>query len=275
MKKIVQLGRIVGKKPGRRGANHLQRVQLRREKRKTWAQDFGRSLDLKKVVWTLLMVAILGCLGYGSWKGYRAYHDGRILTVNRIEVSGNHHWETSRLLEQAGLEVGSKMPGVSVRSARSELLQLPGIHEVSVHRSLDGGLRVEVQEEDVLALRHTDAWEGLTPSGAWMPLRAAENDVPVIDGAMTPQDAAALAVFLSGARAQYPQLFGSFSQINVRSQDEADIFWRDGRVRVRLDYTNKSLNSLEFLQALLVREKDSWNDGSTVDLRVEGYAYVL
>ena len=275
MKKMVQLGRIVGKKPGRRGANHHQRVQLRREKRKTWIQDFGKNLDFKKTIWTLLALMVLGGVGYVSWKGYRAYHDGRILTVNRIEVSGNHHWETSRLLEQAGLEVGSKMPEVSVRLARRELLQLPGIQEVKVRRSFDGELRVEVQEEDVLALRHAGAWEGLTPSGAWMPLRAAENDVPVIDGEMTPADAAALAVFLSGARSQYPQLFRSFSQINVRSQDEADIFWRDGRVRVRLDYTNKSLNSLEFLQALLVREKDSWSDGSTVDLRVEGYAYVL
>ena len=43
-----------------------------------------------------------------------------------------------------------------------------------------------------------------------------------------------------------------------------------------MDYTNKSLNSLEFLKALLAREQDAWADGAArLDLRVEGYAYVL
>jgi hypothetical protein len=32
---------------------------------------------------------------------------------------------------------------------------------------------------------------------------------------------------------------------------------------------------LEFLRTLLRREADGWPPGSTVDLRVEGYAYVL
>jgi hypothetical protein len=37
---------------------------------------------------------------------------------------------------------------------------------------------------------------------------------------------------------------------------------------------NKSLTSLEFLQAMLKRHKAALEPGRTVDLRVEGYAYV-
>jgi hypothetical protein len=170
------------------------------------------------------------------------------------------------------------------------LQRLPGIQEVAVHGSLDGELRVEVKEEDVLAQRRrperaygsvegrTGEWEGLTPSGVWMPLRGAEADAPVIDArdaAARGDSAVVLARFLAGARANYPRLFGGFSQISVRGLDEADIYWRDGRFKARVDYTNMSLNSLELLSELLEHEQASWAPGSTVDLRVEGYAYVL
>jgi hypothetical protein len=53
------------------------------------------------------------------------------------------------------------------------------------------------------------------------------------------------------------------------------VYWRDGRVKLRLDYTDASLRSLEYLGELMRREQGSWPEGATVDLRVEGYAYVL
>ena len=87
-------------------------------------------------------------------------------------------------------------------------------------------------------------------------------------------DGTALACFLAGARDGYPELFEAFSQIAPRERGEADIYWRDGRFKIRVDYANKSLNSLEFLRALLRGESTSWQRGRTVDLRVEGYAYV-
>ncbi len=271
MSKGIILGR---KKTVRRGANHRQRLENRREQRKNL---FRGTLGLKRATALLLILTVLGTGGYGIRKGLQAYRDGRILTVNRIEVSGNHHWESSRLLQLAGLEVGSGMPGVSMKSARESLRHLPGIQDVTVRCSLKGDLRVEVKEEQVLAIRQSNGWQGLTASGAWMPLREAESDVPVIDvqKKLSPGDLAAFASFLEGARSRYASLYAGFSQISLRSSDEADVYWRDGGFRARVDYTNKSLNSLEFLKALIAREQTSWPSGSTVDLRVEGFAYVL
>jgi hypothetical protein len=282
-KKIgLTLGQIGRKKSARKGANSLQRVQFRREQRRKALLGLGK-VGWKRLAWMLPTLALIGGLTYGGWKGFQAYREGRILTVNRIEVEGNHYWESSQLLERAGLEIGSGLPGISLRSARAALRQLPGIQEVTLHATLDGDLRVQVKEEGILALRQAgpdNGWQGLTPSGAWMPLRTAEADLPIVDlqdsagPNITPKDVAALAGFLAGARARYPQLFEGFSQISVQGPDEADIYWRDGNFKVRVDYTNKSLNSMEFLTELLKQEKASWPTGSTVDLRVEGYAYV-
>ena len=272
MSRILHLGR---RKSARQGANKRQKLEHRRAQRRNLFRV--EKLGGKRLAILFVTVALIGVAGYGIHKAYQAYRDGRILTVNRIEVTGNRHWESSHLLERAGLEVGSRLPGVSLRSASEALRLLPGIQAVKVRSSLDGELRVEVKEEDVLALRQGNGWEGLTPSGAWMPLRTAEADLPVIDvqSDAVQWDVRALAHFLAGARSLYPQIFGGFSQISVRGPDEVDIYWRDGRFKMRVDYTNKSLNSLEFLQALMAREQASWTPGSTVDMRVEGYAYVL
>ena len=269
----VLLGR---KKTARRGANQRQRLEHRRARRKNL---FRGGTGLKRAAILLLSLVVVCAAGYGVHKGVQAYHDGRVLTVNRIEVSGNNHWESSRLLRLAGLEVGSGVPEVSLRTARESLRHLPGIQEVSLHCSLNGNLRVEIKEEAVLGIRQssTSGWQGLTASGGWMPLREAEMDVPVIDiqQRTTSGDLAALTHFLTEARSHYASLYAGFSQISLRGSDEADVYWREGDFRVRLDYTNKSLSSLEFLKTLLAREQASWPLGSTVDMRVEGFAYVL
>ncbi len=279
MSKLVKLGqKMTRKKSSRRGANSRQRVQFRRDQRRKAVLGVGKA-GWKRLAWAIPAFCLMAAAVYGGWKGYQAYRDGRILTVNRIDVEGNHYWESSQLLERAGLEIGSGLPGVSLRSARAALRGLPGIEDVTVKGSLDGELIVKVKEEEILALRQADpsGWQGLTPSGAWMPLRAAVADLPILDvpDGAPPKDVAALAAFLAGTRARYPQLFESFSQISMRGPDEADVYWRDGDFKMRVDYTNKSLNSMEFLSELLRQEKDSWPSGSTVDLRVEGYAYVL
>jgi cell division septal protein FtsQ len=237
----------------------------------------------KGVVGGLFFLSLIATLalaaGTASWRAFQAYREGEILIVNRIEVSGNRHWESSALLEASGLEVGARLPRVSLGKAREALRQLPGIQDVSVGRSWSGDVRVRVREEEVLALARDrrGGWSGLTASGSWMRLSTPDMnaDLPVIEGGKS--RGPALAAFLTEVRRGFPDLYRGFSQIVPAAGNAggADIYWRDQRVKVRLDYTNKSLNSLEFLRTLLRREADGWPPGSTVDLRVEGYAYVL
>ena len=230
-----------------------------------------------------VLAVVLGCLvvlGAVSALGARSYLAGGLLTVSRLEVTGNRHWNSSLLLEQAGLEIGQRFHEIPFRAARRNLLRLPGIESATLRYVPGGRLRLEVREADVVAQRGTSTgWRGLTPGGEWMPLSdRAPEDAPILEGkGLSAQSERRAALFLASVRKSYPDVFAGFSQIALSRGEmpEADVYWRDGRVKLRLDCGDVSLRSLEYLGELLRREQASWPEGATVDLRVEGYAYVL
>jgi hypothetical protein len=210
----------------------------------------------------------------------RSYRAGGLLTVSRLEVSGNRHWGSSLLLEQAGLEIGQRFHEIPFRAARRNLLRLPGIESATLRYVPGGRLRLEIREADIVAQRGTaSGWRGLTPGGEWMPLSdRTPEDAPVLEGrGLTARAERRAALYLASVRRRYPDVFAGFSQVALSRGDvpEADVYWRDGRVKLRLDCGDASLRSLEYLGELLRREQASWPEGATVDLRVEGYAYVL
>src|SRR5690606_8739404 len=159
------------------------------------------------------------------------------------------------------------------------LLELPGIESATVRYLPGGTLRVSVREAEVLALRKAVAgWRGLTSQGDWMPLADhLTEDVPVLEGRSLSGEASdRLAAWLVDVRQRHPEVFAGFSQLSLRKErSEGDVYWRDGRVRLRVDYASPGNASLGFLTELLRREQAGWAEGATVDLRIEGYAYVL
>lgn len=227
--------------------------------------------------------AVLGLalvlVSLSAWPLGRAYQSGGILTVSRLEVVGNRHWASPDLLAQAGLEVGLRGHEIPFRAARKALLALPGIESATVRYLPGGSLRVSVREAEVFAVRRTPAgWRGLTGEGEWMPLAAhLTEDVPVLEGKSLSRRATdRLAVWLVDVRERHPEVFAGFSQLLPRGEGgEADVYWRDGRVRLRVDCAAPGKNSLGYLTELMRREQAGWAEGATVDLRVEGYAYVL
>jgi hypothetical protein len=226
----------------------------------------------------LVALAGLAACGYTGWAAADAYARGALLTVSRVEVTGNRHWQTVPLLEHAGLDIGPRLHEIPFRAARKRLLSLPGIEAASIRYLPGGRLRVSVREAEVVAIRRTSAgWRGMTPSGEWMPLTGdVFEDAPVLEGRGLPAPAErAAAAWLAAVQSRHPDVFAGFSQFSPRgAEGEADVYWRDGRVRLWVDYAAAGAGSLEFLRELLRREGAGWPDGATVDLRVEGYAYV-
>jgi hypothetical protein len=248
-------------KPGRTLLRNLPRPRLPR----------GRT--------AAVLVAVLVLAALAAWPLSRAYQRGTFLTVARIEVVGNRHWQTTRLLERAGLEIGQRGHEIPFRAARKALTALPGIEGATVRYLPGGRLRVHVQEAQVVAVRRTPAgWRGLTPTGSWMPLAAhIPEDVPVLEGkGLSQRTTQRTGAWLASVRTRHPEVFAGFSQVSPRGQTgEADVYWRDGRVRLRVDCGISGDESLGYLAELMRREQAGWAEGATVDLRVEGYAYVL
>jgi hypothetical protein len=229
----------------------------------------------------VVSAALLGGALLALWPVTRACLRGDLLTVSRIEVTGNHHWSADVLLAKAGLEIGQRAFEIPFRAARKNLLHLPGVESATVRYLPGGRLRVSIREAEVVAMmrsgRAGQGWRGLTPGGDWMPLSSRNpEDVPIFEGAaLTPRTRHTAAAWLSGVRARHPDLFAGFSQLSLRgSGGEADVYWRDGRVRLRVDCSAAGEGSLAYLGELLRREQGNWAEGATVDLRVEGYAYV-
>ena len=222
----------------------------------------------------LVLAAAAGC----GWLVYKAYAAGTLLTVARVEVSGNLHWGASRLLERAGLDIGRRLHEVPFQEARRRLLALPGVEAASVRYLPGGTLRVSVREAEVVAMRPSGSgWRGLTPAGEWMPLTArAPEDVPVLEmRGLDREGARRVAAWLANVRARYPDVFAGFSQVSPRGgHGEADVYWRDGLVRLRVD-TDSLNGTFAHLTELMRREQGDWVEGATVDLRIEGYAYVF
>ena len=140
---------------------------------------------------------------------------------------------------------------------------------------------IKVVERQPVACGYSKGWRGLASDGALLPgLDMALSDLPVVDGfaSLGAARRAELGAFLESVRTSYPALYASFSQLSLKGKAglpaDLEIVLRDGRLKVMVEMGNKSLSSLEFLQALLRRQKAALAPGGTVDLRGEGYAYV-
>jgi cell division protein FtsQ len=290
--------------PTRRGVNSQKSDKARNERAR--ARRSGLLRRGWNVLKTLVVASIVtGGLGAAGWYGWRAFESNGFLALREVDVVGNKLVNKAEILEKAGLELGTKLPSVPVSSVEASLKALPGVGDVEVKRIFPSRIEIRVKEKEPVAMGYARGWYGLAPDGSRIPgMDWAQSDLPVVDGfaGLDSLARSALGAFLDGARRFHPALYANFSQLALRGNDGVEIILRDGRLKalVGLDAplrgpaarsavaqgaavpplaatngeSNKSLNSLEFLQALIDQQGASIEDGRTIDLRVYGYAYV-
>lgn len=264
----------------RRGLNSQKAEAARGERKRA-----RRSGALRRGISALRALAILAlavaALGGGGLMGWRAFEGTGFLALREVQVEGNRVWDRKAILEKAGVELGAKLPFVPARKIEAALGALPGVASAEVSREWPSRLLIRVREQQPVACGYSRGWKGLAPDGTLLPGVAKDAaDLPVIDGFSTLGEArrAELGAFLEAARREYPSLYANFSQLCVLKRPEArgigaapaevEIVLRDGRFKVLADLGNKSLSSLEFLQALMRRESAALESGRSVDLRV-------
>ncbi|MDB5102820.1 MAG: Polypeptide-transport-associated domain protein FtsQ-type [Fibrobacteres bacterium] len=281
----------------RRGVNSQKTDKAKQDR--TRARRTGIFRRAWVIARTLILASLVtGGLGAAGVAGWRAFQSNGFLALRQVDVIGNKLVGKTVILEKAGLELGTKLPSVPVGLVEASLRGLPGIGEVEVRRIFPSRIEIRVKEKEPVAMGYARGWYGLAPDGSRIAgLDWGQSDLPVIDGfaALDTAARAAIGGFLDAARSGYPALFANFSQMSLRGPDGLEIVLRDGRLKVLLGLdvkaleaerlraaagkptnreSNKSLNSLEFLQALMAQQGAALDAGKTVDLRVEGYAYV-
>lgn len=296
----VESGRLLRNVPppsARRGVNTQKTDKARQDR--TRARRTGIALRVWIALRTLIMAClIVGGLGAAGFAGWRSFQSNGFLALRQVDVTGNKRVSKAAILEKAGLELGVKLPSIAVGKVEASLRSLPGVGQASVRRMFPSRIEIRIEEKEPVAMGHARGWYGLAPDGSRMSgLDWAQSDLPVVDGfsSLDSSSRAALGAFLEGAKSAYPDLYANFSQLSFRGRDGLEIFLRDGslKVLVGLDpkrpgagiplsggekktnrMANNPLNSLEFLRALIAQQGASLEAGKTVDLRVEGYAYV-
>ncbi len=295
-----EAGRILRNVPPpstRRGINSQKSDKERQ------ARTRIRRTGIFRRAWVMVRALILGALitggaGAAGYLGWRAFQTHGFLALRQVDVVGNKLVAKADILEKAGLELGVKMPAIPVAQVEASLLTLPGVEKVDVRRMYPSRIEIRIQEKEPVAMGRARGWYGLAPDGSRIAgLDWGASDLPVVEGfaGLDSSSRAALGGFLDGARREYPDLYANFSQLSMRGADGLEIVLRDGRLKVLLGLdvkaleaegavsafekattrkANKSLNSLEFLRALIAQQGPALDAGKTVDLRVDGYAYV-
>jgi cell division septal protein FtsQ len=273
----------------RKGVNGQKSARAQRERvrarrsgtlRRTWNA-------LRLIVGAGLITAALCAAG---WAGWRAFENHDLLALRDVEVVGNTRVAKAAILAKAGLELGEKLPWIKLSAAETAVRAIPGVGEVEIRRMYPSRIEIRVKEKQPVAMGYARGWYGMAPDGTTLPgLDWGRSDLPVVDGfaGLDTAGRAALGRFLEGARSEYPELYANFSQLAPRGSDGMEIILRDRKLKVLLPLeraapsrnsatpgSNKSLISLEFLRALQDQQAASLEPGKTVDLRVEGFAYV-
>lgn len=270
----------------RKGVNGQKSEKAQRERvRAKRSGTLRRAWNVARAVIGAALVT--GSLSAAGWAGWRAFQNHDLLALRDVEVTGNRLIDKAAILQKAGLELGEKLPMIKTAAVESSVRSLPGVGEVEVRRMYPSRIEIRVKEKEPVAMGYARGWYGLSPDGSRIAgIDWGASDLPVVDGfaALDSASRANLGAFLDGARAAYPDLYANFSQLAVRAPDGVEIILRDRKLKVLLPLiadrksanpgSNKSLISLEFLQALQRQQGAALEPGRTVDLRVEGFAYV-
>lgn len=126
----------------------------------------------------LVDVGLVLTVAAGFWLALRT----PLLDVDRVEVTGNGHTPTERVLASAGIEPGQQLIDVDLQQAGEAIAALPWVSEVRLHRGLDGRVVVRVSERAPIAVAGLGAGAMLVdPQGRVL---GPTSDAPDLAGAL-------------------------------------------------------------------------------------------
>jgi hypothetical protein len=75
-----------------------------------------------------------------------------LLDVDDVRVSGTQRTSAEDALERSGLQVGDQLMDVDLRAAGTAVAGLPWVHDVQLHRGLDGVVDIVITERVAVAV---------------------------------------------------------------------------------------------------------------------------
>jgi cell division protein FtsQ len=235
---------------------------------------------------TLVLVTLaLAAAAYSTYRVVRLAVASKVLTVQRIVVTGNSRissGEVNALLSDA---IGSSMVTIDLESWRQRLLGVPWVAEATIRRVLPGTLAVTIEERQPMGVgRLDDALFLIDDTGTIIDEfgpNYAELDLPVIDGlasgrggdSLVEAGRAALAGRLVAELQHRPELAQRISQIDVSDGRNAVVVLKGDAAHVRVGDGRFSERLQSYLD-LAPTLREQVPDIDYVDLRFDERVYV-
>lgn len=268
-------------KPVRKYRNSpVKRLHKKTKKRNTHLRPIGKAVFKSSKFFVLL--AVIGMVGYGLyWSG------GKLLTwdkgsyLKEIQFSGNHFVSKERILVKLPIKFGQKLWSISPQELTSHLLENPWIEEASVSRRWPGKLLIHIKERTPLAVMSVQGrpgnWMGFSESGELLPrVDIAKGNWPIIDYSKYWTESLRWKVgkFLLIAKTKYPEIYNGVSQVSLFSNESIFVFYGEANTLFQISLDSDFEAVLEHWGEFIKATENQIEEGSIVDLRVPGYAFV-
>ena len=235
---------------------------------------------------TLVLVTLaLAAVSFSAYRAVRWAVAARVLTVQRIVVTGNSRMSSGEVTALLSDAIGTSMVTIDLEKWRQRLLSAPWVAEAAIRRVLPGTLTVAIEERQPMGVgRLEDALFLIDDTGTIIDEfgpNYAELDLPVIDGLASPRSGetlveagrAALAGRLVAELQRRPELAQRISQIDVSDGRDAVVVLKGDAAHVRVGDGRFAERLQSYLDlAPLLREQVP--DIDYVDLRFDERLYV-
>lgn len=231
--------------------------------------------------WMVFAVAICMAGAVLAWAGNKYLQDDKALVLKDIECQGQKQLSSEVLLSGLPVEFGQKLWSIPKDSILQTLRANPWVRSASIELKWPGKMVIQVEEQEPLAIMAVAGgdkpWVGLTQDGRWLPkVELTKGSWPILESSKywTPSLRKALGKFLLVAKVKAPEVYQSISQVCPLGNGTVAIYTSDNSRVFQVSLTDDVVRTIYHWREFVRYTSSKLPVGSTVDLRVPGYAFV-
>jgi len=198
---------------------------------------------MKRLIGALVIVFL--ALGAGRY-AYYSLSKSTWFNLSNVEINCPDQIDPDDILKTSGLKIGESIFHQDIESAGNTLLETPGIEAVKINRKLPGSVEINMTMDRIELFARTNRLYGLTRSLKLVDITDRKLVLPVITGltgsgrqSYNEKMKLCYAVDIYDTlRLLSKSLADRLSEIHFCKQDEAELFFNPGGVKVLINFRN-------------------------------------
>ena len=207
---------------------------------------------LGKVFRLMMLVALLGLIGWGGYRGlHHLFLGNEKYKLQEIDLQTNGHLDHARLVDIADIDLRASIFAIKADKVSQKLKALPEVIDCEVERRLPGTLKVKITERvpavwlECKMLGYPGRQDGgilADKDGITFPCEgnmwASARDLPVIVIRDAKEDA-----FIHGSKMKHAEVMRALHLINTFDAQQLRAQWQAERVMLVNDYSLEAVSN--------------------------------